>query len=1164
MSRLLANGRSVASRALSLFIAVVFVCALPSPVFAAGGQFGNLRGGPIEDSATKAPITGARIIASSPSGTYHAVTDSHGLFTILGMNVDTYTITIEAKGYEPISFPGQTLIGDGTLDLGGPWLMTKSLKTIARVSARSPASAFQPSQTIDSYTITQAQIQQTTGKAFSTNENALLLAVPGVTLTNAGTPTVRGGAAYEVGYEYDGVSFKEPFLGTNGSGILGMSGSNSSALFNGISDVQVVEGAGDATQGNVGSGVINLIPARGTYPGSVNTDLEAGTPNFSHQFAGTWSWATPDNRFSDYLSFNGQRYVPYFGYHTTPLDQYGNFFTTHYTANNQFQNNFIFKFGHNQNQSLQVLYLNILQQLYGAQGPGGIFCDPTINAIYGLNGGACPAGTNPNALAYWPYDSIQSLTPVGLPWGILPLAFGLAKSPAQSLLSYVDLLPSMPNTPFTAACAQAATLGSGCLPVPGGQMFNSTTTRFLKFEYDWHIDPSTYLATRYYNWEQLNNADNSYTCGGAWQTGLNGLCPGWSSVGGPTVGASADLTHQITPNLTFQIEGKEDVLHPIWDGYTPGYEMLEMDLPPLSGSTAGFGGLPNAPLLPDFYAGGYLCGGNPQHKAYFDCSQGWANTRIPTWGIGYNKTFFQNWGYGLRFMYDPGTRVHLDLGVRDEGQNRHWFNQLDQYGLALPPDITCIKGVLVAGKQCSPLGQDIKTNPYDVPGPQWVGPNATPFQNVWQPRGSIDYELGRNDAIRFGYGRSAVFANAQTAGTPFHMYGLQNFIGIPAKAGSYCGWLATVAIPAGHPGCTSYAQQLYWNGDNLEAPDALNPPPAIYSNYDFTYTHAFQNGWGLKVTPFEKIGTSLPTFYLLNPVLGIFAISNQGYNKTNGVEFEVTTPPRALGASGFLSMTYQNVLSTTPPLTTAETTVPLVPTATLALGDLYRAGYVSPFSIRLGGVENFKNGFSISPQLQYDIGYPYSFGNLIAAQVAPGVYANIPQVNFGPGVSGGLSTIIGTAPGTAISTNYVDPADPGTSLHPNIAWTRGTQGTSATGGFLSHGNLFATTTFQWTHGRNTLGVQLTNLFGNAFVNSVPAVNPWYQPLANGLAGPQTGYNTCVAQVGAGRRGCTAWIPKDTYAYSNGAYLLTNGDFTASPGLAPLIPFNAQFFWQLKL
>ncbi|MBV8490850.1 MAG: carboxypeptidase regulatory-like domain-containing protein, partial [Candidatus Eremiobacteraeota bacterium] len=384
-------------------LAFILLCSLvpAAPVLAAGGQYGNLTGS-LSDATTKAPIAGAAVSAVSPSGRYSTVTDTHGRFSILQMVVDTYTVTVTAKGYETLSLPGQTLQGDQTTDIG-PWLLNKSTpKTIAHVSARGSGGAFQPSNTIDSYTVTPAQQIQTTGKAFSTNENDLLLAVPGVTLTNAGTPTIRGGAAYEVGYQYDGVTFKEPFLGDNGS--MGVNGS----LFSGVSQVQVVAGAGDATQGGVGSGVINVIPERGSGPGTLNLDLEVGGPNFSHQFAGTYSWASINGMFSDFVSFNAQRYVPYYGYSNTPLNQYGNYFGISYSFNNQFSNNFVFKFGHQQNQSLQILYTNILQQAWGAAGQPGIFCYNNPAAPGTPYGSSCPSGTNLQSLAYYPYDTLTN------------------------------------------------------------------------------------------------------------------------------------------------------------------------------------------------------------------------------------------------------------------------------------------------------------------------------------------------------------------------------------------------------------------------------------------------------------------------------------------------------------------------------------------------------------------------------------------------------------------------------------------------------------------------------------------------------------------------------------------------------------------------------------
>jgi len=103
------------------------------------------------------------------------------------------------------------------------------------------------------------------------------------------------------------------------------------------------------------------------------------------------------------------------------------------------------------------------------------------------------------------------------------------------------------------------------------------------------------------------------------------------------------------------------------------------------------------------------------------------------------------------------------------------------------------------------------------------------------------------------------------------------------------------------------------------------------------------------------------------------------------------------------------------------------------------------------------------------------------------------------------------------------------------------------------------------HG-NIVGIQFTNLFGNAFNNSVPATNPYYQPVANGLSGPQTNYNFCAApsQGFKNLRGCEPQVPNTSNAFVNGAYVLSNGNFTGAPLIAPLRPMQIQVYYQHEL
>ncbi len=153
------------------------------PAYAAGGQNGNLSG-VIVDATSKTAIAGAHVTIASPSGRFTATTDGGGHFTINGVTVDSYTLTVEAPGYEAFQLPGVTVQGDQTLTLGTVSI-AKQLRTIGRTTVRSASGAFQPNQTIDSYTVSGARVTQALGKQDNTNETQLLLSVPGVSQTNA-------------------------------------------------------------------------------------------------------------------------------------------------------------------------------------------------------------------------------------------------------------------------------------------------------------------------------------------------------------------------------------------------------------------------------------------------------------------------------------------------------------------------------------------------------------------------------------------------------------------------------------------------------------------------------------------------------------------------------------------------------------------------------------------------------------------------------------------------------------------------------------------------------------------------------------------------------------------------------------------------------------------
>ena len=1036
------------------------VCSVVAPAFAAGGQVGIIQG-TVTDTNHQA-VANASISAASPTGSYTATTTANGSFTIVGVNVDTYVISVSAPGYDTYVLHGATVTGDQTLAL--PLTLSKSAAVIGRVGARSASGAFQPNQTVDSYTVTGARIAQTTGSPANSTLNDVVLSAPGVSLTENGNPTIRGGSQREVGYQFDGVSFDEPFLGQNGS----------NGLFNGLNSVQVVEGVGDASQGGLGSGVINVIPKRGTYPATGSITAQVSGPNFGNFIGGEYGFATANGAISNYFSMTNNRFAPYLGFHNQDTASYGNYFGESMRNQTQLLDNFVFKFGKDKNQSLQVLYANISDLRYG-------------------NAGGTPAGnpaTNPFALPSYYYDPYQTAL-----FGVDP-----------ALNKYVNPLPYTPAT--NVAYTQP-------------ELVANIQTRFLKFEYDNSLNSSTYLALRYYNWERLEYQSQEYGLG-PFQQGQ----AFWEDNGGSVTGFSGEITHSFNDKLTVTLQGQYNVLHPIWNEIIPVFTFF-------------------GPLVGDFLPPTAGCPATPGN-GYVSCAYGTGNVPAPAFGLNMNNSYFQNYGFGLRFQYAATDKLHADFGLRYEGQNQHFIN---------------------------PYNPNNVENPFDVPTAIW-GANVTNPKDL-TPRIALSYQIDRNNALRGSYGRSVVYQNAQNAGTPFGVYGNlaalaalpPNLVGLKpllpgAPVANQCGTTLN-GIPGLFP-CQNYLQQYYWSLDRgFDAPDAGGAQPSIYNNYDASFSHQFANGMALKLTPFYKLGVGLPTAQLLETLPGgqqIFSEGSKGFNRTTGVEFNVTTPDHPVGFAGFLSATYQNVLQSAPPLSNGEFNgVPQLSAADIALGNVYRAGHISPVSIRIGGTYNFKNGFSITPIVQLDSGFPYNVGDSIAATLPDGSFANIPQVNFGAGTP----ILLGyqNAGGTALNTNYYDPAYSGSQLAPNIAATRGTPTTSHSGGVTWSPNVQFNLTLQYKHDKDTIGVQFVNLFSNGYNGTTPAVNPFYQPVANGVSGPQTGQNTCSAIYGT-TRGCAA-IPANSYAFSNGAYILTNGN-VGTWQLAPLAPMSVGVFYRRQL
>ncbi len=627
---------------------------------------------------------------------------------------------------------------------------------------------------------------------------------------------------------------------------------------------------------------------------------------------------------------------------------------------------------------------------------------------------------------------------------------------------------------------------------------------------------------RYYNaWTQ---ATSSTAIGSAGQGS-----PYWDDTGGQRVGSQFDLTRSFGPRFSVTLHGEYEVQKPLWNDYEP-YALLGSN----SGGANTYGSIVgqcgdtyagcNAVDYRDFLPGGYV----------YDALGGKV-PRIPEWGVDYNNSTFITSAEALRFQWTPIDKLHFDFGYRRDA---------DVYKYGASP--------------FAPPGLQY-TNPTDV-DPSTIGP-AVLKPVVDEPRASLSFQIDRDDALRFGYGRSAQFANASTGGTPSSLYNYSELLKIPAKPGALCG--SQVANSLTFP-CQNYASQLFWFGDaNNDAPDVGNILPTIYSNYDLTYQHQFRSGWGVRLTPYVKNATGVASFSFLSEEIspttgqllgGVFQTNNLGVNRTSGIEFGLTTPEPLYGLSGFFSATYQNVFDSVPPLISGENNVPAITSSSLLIGDVYHAGYVSPIQARLGATYHTKFGLRVTPTINYDRGYPYTQGFLTASGIpVAGINTNVPQVNF-PGGAGITSTPgFNGSQGIGSATQYGDPALPGTTFNPVIAATRGTPQTSAPGGIISKPNIGANLTLEYEFKRSTIGVQFLNLAGGPTYETIPVLNPYYQPVATGVAGRQTSQVPQTIQPGFGASRGYANVPSAYYTFTNGAYFSPYNQ-----------PFNVDAYYQLKL
>jgi hypothetical protein len=346
------------------------------------GTTGGIQG--YVDDAKGPPIAGAHVSVVAPAGHAETTTEPSGFYALNGLPLDTYTLTFSRDGYVAQTVYGITTIQDQSIRVNA---RLESVKTLARIVARSSASLVQPTVTADTYVISQSRLSEINGTPQDLNGNQALETLPGVIAgagfsTTQSFPTIRAGSTQDVGYQYDGIDVANPAVGLYDVYL--------SPPLNGIGSIQLSTGGYDVSEGNTNSGVINEVIRRGAYPGSGQATIRVTNPVYGHELSFDYGGATPNNRFSYYFSFGGLRDAFAYGdQHTLLPLTLGSF--TFQTLNNDVLNVF-YRFGRDDRDELQFLTNSTAGTV-----SFNYLADPAI-APYASNNGDVQAASDPFGL----------------------------------------------------------------------------------------------------------------------------------------------------------------------------------------------------------------------------------------------------------------------------------------------------------------------------------------------------------------------------------------------------------------------------------------------------------------------------------------------------------------------------------------------------------------------------------------------------------------------------------------------------------------------------------------------------------------------------------------------------------------------------------------------
>jgi outer membrane receptor protein involved in Fe transport len=239
-----------------LLISLLLICASTSLLLA--GTTGKISGR-ITDKEAKSPLPGANVVVAGTN--IGAATDPDGGYVIINVPPGTYDLRVTLIGYGPVTVRQVKVTADRTT------LINAELATSAVELEDVLVQAERPMVQKD-LTATMAAVSDEQIKMLPVRNFIEVLQLQAGVVGDGNSVHIRGGRSGEVSYLIDGMSVRDPVLGTLGTSV------NNDA----ISEMNMLTGTFSAEYGNAMSGVVNIVTKEGGK--AFHANVEGRTSNF--------------------------------------------------------------------------------------------------------------------------------------------------------------------------------------------------------------------------------------------------------------------------------------------------------------------------------------------------------------------------------------------------------------------------------------------------------------------------------------------------------------------------------------------------------------------------------------------------------------------------------------------------------------------------------------------------------------------------------------------------------------------------------------------------------------------------------------------------------------------------------------------------------------------